>query len=99
MLIRTYADIEKLDGEDALSEAERTLLENCKIGEVTILGDGSLPDGPSHRAHHPRWPAALSDSWVGATDVGCMKRALCWQALGSPDRTRFAIRTSGRGES
>jgi hypothetical protein len=47
MLIRTYADIEKLDGEDALSDAERTLIENCKIGKVTILGDGTLPSGPS----------------------------------------------------
>lgn len=47
MLIRTYADIEKLDGDDALSEAERSLLENCRIGKVTILGDGSLPEGPN----------------------------------------------------
>ncbi|MFN4205268.1 MAG: hypothetical protein ACK4HG_02660 [Agrobacterium albertimagni] len=47
MLIRTYADIEKLEGEDALSEAERLLIENCRIGEPTVLGDGSLPKGPS----------------------------------------------------
>lgn len=47
MLIRTYADIEKLEGEDALSNAERVLIENCKIGEPTILGDGVLPKGPS----------------------------------------------------
>lgn len=47
MLIRTYADIEKLQGEDALTPAERKLIENCKIGEVTTLGDGSRPDGPN----------------------------------------------------
>lgn len=47
MLIRTYADIEKLDGEDALSDAERLLIENCKIGELTALGSGTRPDGPS----------------------------------------------------
>jgi hypothetical protein len=47
MLIRTYADIEKLEGEDALSEAERLLLSNSSIGNFTVLGDGSRPDGPS----------------------------------------------------
>lgn len=47
MLIRTYADIEKLEGEDALSEAERLLIENCRIGQPTVLGDGSLPEEPS----------------------------------------------------
>lgn len=43
MLIRTYADIEKLRGEDALSEAERLLIDHFKTGEPTILGDGNLP--------------------------------------------------------
>jgi hypothetical protein len=47
MLIRTYADIEKLDGEDALSDAEKKLIENCKLGEVTTLGDGTRPKRPS----------------------------------------------------
>lgn len=47
MLIRTYADIEKLEGEDALSEAERLLIENCRMGLPTVLGDGVLPKGPS----------------------------------------------------
>ncbi|MFN7093046.1 MAG: hypothetical protein ACK4P4_21150 [Allorhizobium sp.] len=47
MLIRTYADIEKLEGEDALSEAERLLIENSKMGVPTVLGDGVLPKGPS----------------------------------------------------
>ncbi|MFN3319482.1 MAG: hypothetical protein ACK43M_12095 [Allorhizobium sp.] len=47
MLIRTYADIEKLQGKDALSEAERLLLSNSRSGTLTILGDGSRPDGPS----------------------------------------------------
>ncbi len=46
MLIRTYADIEKLEGDDALSEAERLLIENCRMGEPTVLGDGSVPEGP-----------------------------------------------------
>lgn len=46
MLIRTYADIERLQGEDALSEAEQLLIENCRIGEPTVLGDSSLPEGP-----------------------------------------------------
>jgi hypothetical protein len=47
MLIRTYADIEKLEGEDALGEAEKELLDNSRFGTLTILGDGSRPDGPS----------------------------------------------------
>ncbi|MFN7009672.1 MAG: hypothetical protein ACK4PN_06540 [Allorhizobium sp.] len=47
MLIRTHADFAKLRGKDRLSAAEKSLIENCKIGEPTILGDGSLPDGPS----------------------------------------------------
>lgn len=47
MLIRTYADIERLQGQDALSNAEKLLIENCKIGEPTTLGDGSLPEGLS----------------------------------------------------
>jgi len=49
MLIRTYADIEKLQGEDAPSAAERLLIDNCKRGEPTVLGDGTLPDGPNPR--------------------------------------------------
>lgn len=47
MLIRTYADIEKLKGKDALSPSEKTLIENCKLGEPTVLGDGTRPNGPS----------------------------------------------------
>ncbi len=47
MLIRTYADIERLEGEDALSQAEKLLIENCKRGEPTALGDGGRPEGPS----------------------------------------------------
>jgi hypothetical protein len=47
MLIRTYADIEKLEGKDALIDAEWALIENCKLGEPTVLGDGKLPDGPN----------------------------------------------------
>lgn len=43
MLIRTYADIERLEGEDALSEAEKKLIEGCKRGELTTLGNGSRP--------------------------------------------------------
>lgn len=43
MLIRTYADIERLDGEDALSPAEKKLVENCKRGEQTTLGNGTRP--------------------------------------------------------
>jgi hypothetical protein len=47
MLIRTYADIKKLKGKAALSPSEKTLIENCKLGEPTMLGDGTRPDGPS----------------------------------------------------
>ncbi|MET4129908.1 hypothetical protein [Roseovarius sp. MBR-6] len=43
MTIRRHADID----EAALSSAEKTLLENCKAGVPTVLGDGTLPDGPS----------------------------------------------------
>ncbi len=43
MTIRRYDDID----EAALSPAEKTLLENCKAGMPTVLGDGALPDGPS----------------------------------------------------
>jgi uncharacterized protein YjbI with pentapeptide repeats len=47
MLIRTYADIAKLEGEDALSEAEKKLVEHCERGELTILGSGTRPKRPS----------------------------------------------------
>lgn len=47
MLIRTYADIEKLEGEDKLSAGEKLLVENCKLGELTTLGDGPRPERPS----------------------------------------------------
>lgn len=47
MLIRTYADIEKLEGNASLSAAEEALIENFRIGQPTVLGDGSLPEGPS----------------------------------------------------
>ncbi|QEE47052.1 hypothetical protein FVA81_21645 [Rhizobium sp. WL3] len=47
MLIRTYADIERLEGEDALSPAEKKLIENCKLGKLTTLGDGSRPKSSS----------------------------------------------------
>lgn len=47
MPIRNYADIENLEGDSALSDAELKLIKNCRDGELTALGDGSLPDGPS----------------------------------------------------
>ncbi|AOG09473.1 hypothetical protein [Agrobacterium sp. RAC06] len=37
ILIRTYADIEKLEGEDALSEAERLLLSSSIAGLVGLM--------------------------------------------------------------
>lgn len=37
MLIRTYADIEKLEGEDALGEAERLLLSSSSIAGLVGL--------------------------------------------------------------
>ncbi len=43
MLIRTYADIESLIGIDALSPAEKKLIEGCKRGELTTLGNGTRP--------------------------------------------------------
>jgi len=43
MLIRTYADIEKLEGKDALSPAENKLIKGCKRGELTTLGNGTRP--------------------------------------------------------
>ena len=47
MLIRTYADIESLKGIDALSPAEKKLIEGCKRGELTTLGNGTRPKRPS----------------------------------------------------
>ncbi|UJW76476.1 hypothetical protein [Rhizobium sp. SL42] len=47
MLIRTYADIERLEGEVALSPAEKKLIEGCKHGELTTLGNGTRPKRPS----------------------------------------------------
>lgn len=44
--ITTYADVEKLQDAGELSSAEETLIRNCEAGEKTVLGDGSLPDGP-----------------------------------------------------
>jgi hypothetical protein len=46
MLIRTYADIESLKGIDALSPAEKKLIEGCKRGELTTLGNGTRPNRP-----------------------------------------------------
>ncbi len=43
MMIRTHDDID----EATLTTAEKTLLENCRAGEPTVLGDGKLPAGPS----------------------------------------------------
>ncbi len=43
MLIRTYADIANLKGNAALSPAEKKLIENCKRGELTTLGNGTRP--------------------------------------------------------
>ena len=42
--ITTYADIVKLRKAGKLTTAEKTLIRNCKAGEETVLGDGSLPD-------------------------------------------------------
>ncbi|RXV66750.1 hypothetical protein C6W92_02820 [Roseovarius sp. A46] len=43
MMIRTHDDIDAA----TLTTAEKTLLENCRAGEPTVLGDGKLPAGPS----------------------------------------------------
>lgn len=45
MLIRNYADIQKLGAEGGLSDAEKMLVENSKNGTLTVLGDGSRPSG------------------------------------------------------
>ncbi|WP_289033160.1 hypothetical protein [uncultured Roseibium sp.] len=47
MTIRTFADIRVLIETGDLSDAEQTLIRNCKSGEETILGDGERPSGPS----------------------------------------------------
>ncbi|MEP4031874.1 hypothetical protein [Roseibium polysiphoniae] len=47
MTIRTFADIEALADDQKLTEAEQLLLDNCRIGEFTIFGDGERPSGPS----------------------------------------------------
>ncbi|WP_192149669.1 hypothetical protein [Roseibium litorale] len=47
MLIRTFSDIQTLIEAGDLSEAEHTLIHNCKSGRLTKLGDGTCPDGPS----------------------------------------------------
>ncbi|WP_377275824.1 hypothetical protein [Rhizobium sp. R86522] len=47
MLIRTYADIANLKGNAALSPAEKKLIENCKRGELTTLGNGTRPNRSS----------------------------------------------------
>ncbi|WP_111431966.1 hypothetical protein [Rhodobacteraceae bacterium DSL-40] len=45
--LRTWAEWEKLEGADALTPAERHLVDCCKTGEGCILGDGTRPDAPS----------------------------------------------------
>ncbi|MBD8874810.1 hypothetical protein [Roseibium polysiphoniae] len=47
MPIRTFADIEALPKDEKLTEAEQQLLDNCKDGVPTVLGDGERPSGPS----------------------------------------------------
>ncbi|WP_153769832.1 hypothetical protein [Labrenzia sp. CE80] len=47
MPIRTFADIEALSNEEKLTEAEQLLLDNCRIGKATMLGDGKRPSDPS----------------------------------------------------
>lgn len=47
MTIRTDADIRRLREQGELTTAEETLIENCRAGKLTMLGDGKLPDGPS----------------------------------------------------
>ncbi len=47
MLILSIADIEKLAEEDKLTAIEQLLFDNCRIGGVTELGNGDLPEGPS----------------------------------------------------
>ena len=46
MTIRTDADIRKLREQGDLTRAEETLIENCRAGEPTRLGE-DLPNGPS----------------------------------------------------
>ncbi|MEM8569568.1 MAG: hypothetical protein AAGG56_01555 [Pseudomonadota bacterium] len=45
--LRTWADWAALDGDEALSDAERHLVDCCRAGQPCILGDGTRPDGPS----------------------------------------------------
>ncbi|NVK33163.1 MAG: hypothetical protein HWE23_01710 [Rhodobacteraceae bacterium] len=47
MLIRTFADVQTLIEAGELSDAEQTLIGNCRKGVPTILGDGERPYGPS----------------------------------------------------
>ena len=46
MTIRTDADIRRLREQGDLTRAEETLIENCRAGEPTRLGE-DLPNGPS----------------------------------------------------
>ncbi|MEP0234191.1 hypothetical protein [Roseibium sp.] len=47
MPIRTFADIEALPNDEKLTDAEQQLLDNCKDGVPTVLGDGERPSRPS----------------------------------------------------
>ena len=47
MTIRTDADIRRLREQGALTTAEETLIEDCRAGQPTVLGDGKVPDGTS----------------------------------------------------
>ncbi|GAA0782970.1 hypothetical protein E1180_07875 [Roseibium denhamense] len=47
MLITTISQIDAIRKDGGLTTAEEQLLENCRDGEPTFLGDGNLPDAPN----------------------------------------------------
>lgn len=71
---RTLADWEALTGDEALSEAEKYLIECCREGELCVLGDGKRPDKPSLerniRAELVRWLLLGGCEELSTTDMG-----------------------------
>ena len=44
--LRTLAEWEALEGDEALTEPERHLIDSCRDGVACILDDGTRPEGP-----------------------------------------------------
>ncbi|MDM7982626.1 MAG: hypothetical protein QUV71_19985 [Rhizobium sp.] len=87
MLIRTYADIEKLEGEDALSEAERLLLSSSSIAGLVGLMMGMAQLTWNAGDFAPNSAVVLtSQDWKAIADGPSANPAADWTAPQAPGK-------------